>query len=102
MDNRFWIYLLVMALTTYVIRALPFTAFRKKIKSKRLQAFFDYIPYAVLTSMTVPAIFYAGANLWAGILGFGVAVFLAYKNKSLLFVAIGTVIAAFVGGFIPF
>ncbi|MCQ2534001.1 MAG: AzlD domain-containing protein [Clostridia bacterium] len=102
MNNSFWIYLLVMVLTTYLIRALPFSLFRKKIKSKRLQAFFDYIPYAVLTSMTVPAIFYSGINLWAGILGFAVAMFLSYKNKSLLFVAIGTVIAAFVGGFIPF
>lgn len=102
MDNSFWLYLLVMVLTTYLIRALPFTLFRKKIKSKRLQAFFDYIPYAVLTSMTVPAIFYAGANLWSGILAFIVAMLLSYKNKSLLIVAIGAVVAAFVGGFIPF
>lgn len=101
MDNKFWLYLLVMALTTYLIRSVPFCIFRKRIQNQRLQAFFDYIPYAVLSSMTIPAIFSSGANLSSGILGFIAAFFLAYKNKSLLVVALGAVLAAFIGGFIP-
>ena len=47
----------VMALTTYVIRMLPMAIFRKKINDKRVQSFLYYVPYAVLSAMTFPAIF---------------------------------------------
>ena len=45
----------VMAIVTYIIRALPITLFRKEIKSKWLKSFLYYIPYAVLGAMTFPA-----------------------------------------------
>ena len=51
------VYIVVMALVTYLIRAIPFTVFKKKITSPFLQDFLFYIPYAVLAAMTVPAIF---------------------------------------------
>ena len=50
---------LVMALTTWLVRALPFTLFRRKITNARVKAFFDLIPYTVLSAMTFPAILYA-------------------------------------------
>ena len=50
------IYVLVMALTTYLVRMLPMTLFRKRIKSRFARSFFYYIPYAVLAAMTLPAI----------------------------------------------
>ena len=52
-------YIFVMALTTYLVRMLPFTLFRKKITSKFAKSFFYYIPYAVLAAMTIPSIFYS-------------------------------------------
>ena len=56
MDNKlFFTCLLVMAATTYLVRMVPFTAFRRKIESRRVKAFFDYIPYTVLSAMTFPA-----------------------------------------------
>ena len=51
------IYIITMAAVTYLIRAIPFTAFKKKITSPFLQSFLYYIPHAVLAAMTVPAIF---------------------------------------------
>ena len=53
MDNKvFFPLLIVMVLVTYLIRALPFVLFRKKIENEHIKAFFDYIPYTVLTAMT--------------------------------------------------
>ena len=46
--------ILVMAVVTYLIRMLPMTIFRKKIQSRFLQDFLYYIPYAVLSAMTIP------------------------------------------------
>ena len=56
------IYIFVMAAVTYLIRMIPFTFFRKKIKSRFFRSFLYYIPYAVLSAMTIPAIFYSTGN----------------------------------------
>ena len=87
MNKTFWIYLLVMALVTYLIRAVPMVLFRKKIKNKFIYSFLYYIPYAVLSVMTIPAIFYAVGNKLAAAVGFVAAMISAYFEKSLLTVA---------------
>ena len=51
-----YIYVLVMAVTTYLIRALPLTLFKKPIRSRYLRSFLHYVPTACLTAMTFPAI----------------------------------------------
>lgn len=84
--NGFFIYLIVMAGITYLIRMLPLVLINKKIKNKYLLSFIYYIPYTVLSVMTVPAIFYA-TELVPAIAGFAVALFLGYKEKSLVTVA---------------
>lgn len=100
MDNKvFFTYLLVMAATTYLVRLVPFTAFRRKIESRRVKAFFDYIPYTVLSAMTFPAILYSTDSILSAGAGALVAVMLAYRGKSLLTVAIGTCAAAFLVSF---
>lgn len=97
MDNAVFIPLLiVMVLVTYLIRALPFVLFRKKIENEHLKAFFDYIPYTVLTAMTFPAIIHSTASIYSAIAGLITALILAWKNKSLLVVAIGACLAALV------
>ena len=85
---EFWIYLLILSGSTYLIRALPFTLMREKIKNRRVRAFFHYIPYAVLAAMTVPSVFYATTYPLAAILGFAVAVLVALFNKSMTVAAI--------------
>ncbi len=82
-------YLLVMAGVTYLIRMLPFTLFRKEIKSRFIRSFLAYIPYAVLGAMTFPSIFYATSSPASAIAGTVVALALAFFRRSLLIVALG-------------
>lgn len=83
-------YILVMAITTYLVRALPLTLFKKPIHNRFLKSFLHYVPVACLTAMTFPAILYATENRISGALGLAVAVLLAWKNKSLIVVAIAS------------
>lgn len=96
------LYILVMALTTYLVRMIPFTAFRKKITSRFAKSFFYYIPYAVLAAMTFPAIFYSTGDVLSATAGLLVAVLLAFFGKPLIVVAIAACVTAFAVGFIPF
>ncbi len=89
----FLTYLFVMAFTTYLVRALPFTLFRRKITSKRVKAFFDLIPYTVLSAMTFPAILYATGSLPTACAGLVVALILSFFERSLLTVALGACFA---------
>ena len=82
-----YIYILTMATVTYLIRALPLTLIRKKITNRFLRSFLYYVPYATLSAMTVPAIFYIGKGYVSAFLGFITALILAYRGKSLLTVA---------------
>lgn len=86
--SSFYPYLLVMAGVTYLIRMLPLTVFRREIRSRFLRSFLYYVPYAVLGSMTIPDIFYSTGSLWTALIGLIVAVILAWKEKSLLTVAL--------------
>ena len=90
------IYLAVMALVTYLIRMIPFTLFRKEIKSTFFRSFLAYVPYAVLGAMTFPSIFFATASLPSAIAGTAVALVLAFFRRSLLTVAVGASGAALV------
>ena len=51
-----YLYLFVMALTTYLIRVLPLTLIRKPIRNQFLRSFLYYVPYVTLAVMTFPAI----------------------------------------------
>ena len=86
-DWKFLFYLLVTAGVTYLVRALPMALMRGKITNRFVLSFLHYIPYAVLSVMTVPAIFYATGDLLSASVGFAVAVALAFFGKSLLTVA---------------
>lgn len=88
------LYIAVMAAVTYLIRVIPFTAFKKKIKSKFFRSFLYYIPYAVLSAMTVPAIFYSTGNMLTAAIGTVIAMILAYFNMPLIVVALSASAAA--------
>ena len=83
------LYLVVMALVTYLIRMIPFTLFRKEIRSTFFRSFLAYVPYAVLGAMTFPSIFFATSSLPSAIAGTVVALILAFFRRSLLTVAVG-------------
>lgn len=84
----YFAFLLVMALVTYLVRAVPFVVFRDKIKNRFFKSFLAYVPYAVLGAMTFPAIFTSTGSVISAVIGCIVAVFLAFKEKSLLTVAL--------------
>ena len=84
------LYILAMALTTYLIRVLPLTIFRKPIRSRYLRSVLYYVPYTCLTAMTFPAILSSTTSLVSGAAALAVAVFLAYRGKSLIVVALSS------------
>ena len=92
------VYVIVMAGVTYLIRMLPFTFFRKKIKSRFFRSFLYYIPYAVLTAMTIPAIFYSTGSMITAAAGTAVALILAYLGLPLIIVALSASLAVFLTG----
>lgn len=92
------IYIAVMAGVTYLVRMIPFTLMRRKIQSQFLRSFLHYIPYAVLSAMTIPAIFYSTGDMVTSIAGTIVAVVLAYLNLPLIVVALAASGAAFLMG----
>lgn len=92
----FWPYLLVMAVTTYLTRALPLALFRRRIKSRFVRSFLMYVPYAVLAAMTLPGILYATGSTWTALAGLIVAVALAWMEKPLLTVAMCASLMVFV------
>ena len=85
--NNFWIYLLTMAGITYLIRMMPLVLLKQKITNKFVLSFLYYVPYAVLSVMTIPAIFTSTSYVISAVLGFIVAMILSYFEKSLLTVA---------------
>ena len=92
------IYIAVMAGVTYLIRMIPFTFFTRKIKSRFFKSFLYYIPYAVLSAMTIPAIFYSTGSMFASIAGTVTAVILAFMEMPLIVVAIAAAAASFIAG----
>lgn len=89
-------YILVMAGVTYIIRMIPFAFFKKKIKSQFVKSFLRYIPYAVLSAMTIPAIFYSTGNITAAIFGTLAAIVLAFFNLPLIVVALSASIVSYI------
>lgn len=97
MDNtKFIIYLAVMAGVTYLVRMIPLVLIKEKIKNKFLLSFLHYIPYTVLSVMTVPAIFYATDNPITAAAGFAVAIIAALLKGSLVQVAALSCVGVFV------
>ena len=90
-----YLYIFTMALTTYLIRVLPLTVFRKPIRNRFLRSFLHYVPYTCLTAMTFPAILTSTASVISGTAALITAVFLAYRGKPLIMVALGSSGAVF-------
>ena len=91
----YWIYLLIMVVSTYLIRAIPFVAVQKKIENQFVRSFLYYIPYTVLSAMTFPAALYATDNFYAALAGVAVAVLLAFFRRGLTTVAVASCVTVF-------
>ena len=89
-------YIAVMAITTYLIRVVPFVAIRGKIKSRFINSVLYYIPYAVLSAMTFPAIFFATGNVISSSVGTAAALLMAFFDLPLIVVALSSSAAALI------
>lgn len=82
------LYILVMALVIFAIRALPMTLIRRPIQSQFIQSFLYYVPYVTLAVMTFPAIVDATQSPVAGVLALVAGVVCAWLGAGLLPVAV--------------
>lgn len=95
MNANIYIYILVMALVTYLIRLIPLTLIRKEIKNNFIKSFLFYVPYVTLAVMTFPAIISATNSYISAIAGFITALVLAYIGQSLIVVSLGACVIVF-------
>lgn len=97
MNNTYLILgIAVMAIVTYLIRVTPMVLIRKKIKNKWIKSFLYYVPYTVLSAMTFPAVLYSTSSFISAAAGSLIAIVLAYTKRSLLTVAVGAAVTAFI------
>ena len=79
-----YVYILVMAVTIFVVRVLPLTLIRKPIQSRFLRSFLYYVPYVTLAVMTFPAITQVTQSPIAGAAAFVVGIVCAWAGVGLL------------------
>ena len=88
MKPNVYLYILVMAGVTYLIRMLPLVLFQREITSPFVKSYLYYVPYACLAAMTFPAILTATQSMWSGLIALIGAILLAWKGGNLFQVAI--------------
>ena len=96
MEHNIYIYMLIMAGVTYLIRVLPLTLIRKEIKSTFIRSFLYYVPYVTLSVMTFPAIITATHSPIAASIAFVSAILLAWFGRSLFQVSVLACVVVFV------
>ena len=87
MTDNFFLYLLVMAGVTYLVRMLPMVLVKKKITNTFIRSFLYYVPYVTLSVMTFPAILTATGSIISAGLALIVAVILSLRGCKLPIVA---------------
>ncbi len=87
--------ILLMAIVTYLIRSIPLIFIKEHIDNTFIQSFLHYIPFGILTAMTIPYIFYATGHLTSALIGTAVALLLGWMEKSLITVSIVSVVVAY-------
>ena len=100
MEHNVYLYILVMAGVTYLIRVLPLTLIRRQITNRFLRSFLYYVPYVTLAVMTFPAILEATASPLAGAAALAVGVVLAWLGAGLFPVAAACCAAVFLAEFL--
>lgn len=96
MPRNPWLFMLVMAGVTYLIRALPLTLIRKDIKNVTIRSFLYYVPYVTLAVMTFPSIMSATQTPIAGLAALLVGIALAWYGAGLFQVSVLCCVVVFV------
>ena len=96
MNHNIYLYILVMASVTYLIRMLPLSLIRKEIKNTTIRSFLYYVPYVTLSVMTFPAILSETGSIWSAWAALITGIVLAWRGKSLLQVAVSACLVVFI------
>ena len=96
MQHNIYLYIMVSALVSFAVRAVPLTLIRKKIENPFLKSFLFYVPYVTLSVMTFPAITEATQSLWAGVAALLTGIILSLAGAGLLPVAAACCAVVFV------
>ena len=88
MQHNIYLYIMVSALVSFAVRAVPLTLIRKKIENPFLKSFLFYVPYVTLSVMTFPAIVETTAVPIAGVLALIAGIIAARKGVSMFLVAV--------------
>lgn len=94
--NNTYIYIFILALTTFLIRVLPLTLFKKQIKNRFISSFLYYVPYVTLSVMTFPSIMLATQIPIAGIVALIVGIILAWFKAGLFKTAVSCCIIVYI------
>lgn len=94
--NQVYLYILVMAGVTYLIRVLPLTLVHREITNPYVKSFLYYVPYVTLAVMIFPAILDATTSPWSALAGFIIAILFAYRGNSLIAVSLFACMAVFI------
>ena len=100
MSKSIYLSLLIMALTIYAIRLLPFLFIRKPIRNRWFRSVLYYVPYVTLAVMTFPAILTATNHVAAGAAALIAGLIAAWISEDLFAVAISCCVVVFVMGLI--
>lgn len=82
------IYLATMIVVVNVIRILPVTLIRGRIRNRFVRSFLYYVPYVTLAVMTFPAIVEATCYPLAGIMALATGIIAAWMGLGLFPVAV--------------
>lgn len=96
MELKVYVYILLMAAVTYLIRVLPLTLIRREIKNRLIRSFLYYVPYVTLAVMTFPAILEATQSVWSAAAALAAAVVLALCGQSLFTVSVASCAVVFI------
>ncbi len=87
MTHNIYLYIIVAAAVSSLIRILPLTLIRGKIKNQFVRSFLYYVPYVTLAVMTFPAIITAPQLPLAGILALTAGVIAAWRGMNMMGIA---------------
>lgn len=94
--NNIYIYMIIMAVVTYLIRMLPLALIKKKITNRFFKSFLYYVPFVTLAVMTFPAILGATESVWSAVAAFAAAMIIAYAGGGLPIVASVACVVVFI------
>ena len=95
-EGNIYMCILLMSITTYLIRSLPMTLIRGEIKNKFMKSFFYYVPYATIASMVLPDALKSTSSVVSALVGILIAIYCAHKEKDLIVLTLFAVIGVYI------